>query len=221
MMPPETAGTTAPRFSSPGLRRLDQFHFGAAFSATARFISESAEPIPRRLAVIGSGGAGKTTLARRISERLGIPHVELDALNWLENWTENPHFRAAVDEATSGETWVTCGGYRLLAMDLTLGRADTVVWLDYRLHRILWRLNRRIWVRGLNRKPLYNGNRERLWFHLFTRDSMYWRLLTTYRGKRRRNEKTLREFPHLRVVRARTPAETEAWFAGLPASPGA
>ena len=182
--------------------------------------SRLTEPTPRRISVIGSGGAGKTTLARRISERLGIPHVELDALHHLENWTPNPNFREAVDEATSGEAWVACGGYRLQAMDLTLGRADTVVWLDYRLHRVLWRLNRRIWVRGLNRKPLYNGNREILWKHLFTRDSMYWLVVKGYRGKRRRNEESLRDYPHLRVIRARTPAVTEAWFAGLPASPG-
>ena len=126
-----------------------------------------------------------------------------------------------MDEATSGETWVACGNYRHQAMDLTLGRADTVVWLDYRLHRVLWQLNRRIWVRGLNHEELYNGNRERLWVHLFTRDSLYWWVLKGHRGKRRRNEETLREFPHLWVVRARTPAETEAWFAGLPASSGA
>ena len=43
---------------------------------------------PRRVAVIGTSGAGKTTFARHVSERLGLDHVELDALFWLPGWIE-------------------------------------------------------------------------------------------------------------------------------------
>jgi len=35
-----------------------------------------------RIVVIGTSGAGKTTLARAIAARLSPPHVELDAINW-------------------------------------------------------------------------------------------------------------------------------------------
>ena len=39
-----------------------------------------------RIAVIGNSGSGKSTLARTLSARLGIPHIELDALNWQPGW---------------------------------------------------------------------------------------------------------------------------------------
>jgi len=41
-----------------------------------------------RIAVIGTSGAGKTTLARRIAGRLKLPHVELDAINWQAGWRD-------------------------------------------------------------------------------------------------------------------------------------
>jgi len=35
----------------------------------------------QRISVVGTSGSGKTTVARRIAEALGFPHVELDALH--------------------------------------------------------------------------------------------------------------------------------------------
>ena len=38
------------------------------------------------MAVIGLAGAGKTTLARQLSLRFGLPHIELDQFYWEDNW---------------------------------------------------------------------------------------------------------------------------------------
>jgi adenylate kinase family enzyme len=39
------------------------------------------------MVVIGTTSSGKSTLAKRLSERLGLDFIELDALYWRENWT--------------------------------------------------------------------------------------------------------------------------------------
>ena len=44
----------------------------------------------QRVIVIGTSGSGKTTMAKRLAERLAAPHIELDGLHWGPNWTEEP-----------------------------------------------------------------------------------------------------------------------------------
>ena len=39
-----------------------------------------------RILVVGCGGAGKSTLSRRMGELFGIPVVHLDKLWWKEGW---------------------------------------------------------------------------------------------------------------------------------------
>ena len=73
----------------------------------------SVEIDARRIVVVGTTGSGKTTVARKLSRRLGIPHVELDALHWEPKWTPaaTDVFRQRVAEALKGDAWVVDGNY--------------------------------------------------------------------------------------------------------------
>ena len=110
---------------------------------------------------------------------------------------------------------MTDGNYTRKVLDLTLGRADTAVWLDYSLPRMLWQVSTRTWRRVRTGEVLWNGNRETL-RQQFTRYSLPWFVLTTYRRRRRNFAKLEAEYPHLQVVRMRTPAETAAWLESQP-----
>lgn len=44
----------------------------------------------RRVAVVGTSGCGKTTVARELSAVLDVPHIELDALYWQPHWVARP-----------------------------------------------------------------------------------------------------------------------------------
>lgn len=172
---------------------------------------------------MGTTGSGKTTTARRLAETLGYPHVELDALHWEPNWTPAPVevFRDRVRQAIQGACWVVDGNYSVVR-DIVWPAADSVVWLDYSLPVIMGRLLRRTVRRSLCREELWNGNREHLLRALFSTDSILLWALRTYRRRRREYPELFRrpEHGHLKVIRLRTPRQTEAWLEMLGAAVG-
>ena len=176
---------------------------------------------PRRIAVIGTTGSGKTVFAQRLAQQLGIPHVELDAIHWGPDWTPVPlqEFRERTAQRLSGQAWTTDGNYSKVR-DIVWGRADTVVWLDYPLPLILWRLVRRTLRRSLTGEVLWSGNQERLSQAMFSQDSIVLWALRTY-GRRKREYPALfqqPEYAHLWVVHLRSPEQARAWrqSIGLP-----
>lgn len=172
----------------------------------------------QRIVIIGSSGSGKTTLAQQLGERLGIPHVELDALHWEANWVEasTEVFRERVTLALSGHAWVVDGNYSK-ARDITWPLADTVIWLDYSLPLILGRLLRRTFGRAFSRQDLWSGNRETLSKAFFSRDSILWWAITTYKRRRIEFPELFQrsEFAHLNLLHFRSPRATAEWLATL------
>lgn len=177
---------------------------------------------PQRIAVVGTSGSGKTTLARRLAQRLGIEHVELDALHWGPDWAPAPRevFRERVWRALGGDAWATDGNYSVVR-DIVWCRADTVVWLDYSLPVVMARVTQRTVRRFVTREQLWNGNRERFWQAFLSRDSIVWWALRTYR--RRKSEYPVLfarpEHAHLRVVHLSSPHAASQWLKSLPAVP--
>jgi adenylate kinase family enzyme len=173
----------------------------------------------RRINVVGTTGSGKTTTARQIACRLGLPHVELDALHWDANWTEAPLaiFRERVAQALAGDAWVVDGNYSKVR-DLIWSRVELVVWLDYPLAVIVRQLVWRTLRRTLLREELWSGNRERFLNQFFARDSLLWWALTTYRRRRAQYQALFAQpsYAGLAVVRLPSPRATHDWLARLP-----
>jgi adenylate kinase family enzyme len=143
--------------------------------------------VARRIVMIGSTCAGKSTLARELAARLGIPHVELDALHWEPEWTAAPleRFRHRLERALQGGAWVVDGNYTDRARDMVWPLADTVVWLDPPFVVVLMRFVRRTSGRILRREVLWNANRETLRGAVLGRDSLLWWLVSTFARRRR------------------------------------
>ena len=172
-----------------------------------------------RIVVVGTSGSGKTTMARQLAARLGLRHVELDALFWDANWTPAPPavLRERTLAALPDDSWVVDGNYSQLR-DILWGRASAVVWLDYSLPVILARVTRRTFSRMVTREMLWNGNRERLRATLFSRESILLWALTTYRRNRRTYATLLAqpEYQRLTVVHLRSPRAADEWLGRLP-----
>lgn len=93
----------------------------------------------RRIAIVGSPGAGKSTLARRLGSALGLPVIHLDALFWKPGWVETPRdeFIGQQRRALMAEGWIVDGNYGA-TIDLRLAAADTILFLDAPRLVCLW-----------------------------------------------------------------------------------
>ena len=104
------------------------------------------------MVVLGRGGAGKSTLARRIGRSTGLPVVELDTLFWQPGLVEaDPvEWQARQRELVERDSWVLDGDLGPYDADLTmrLNAADTVIVLDFSFPRCAWRTIRRGRERG-------------------------------------------------------------------------
>lgn len=172
----------------------------------------------KRIVVVGTSGSGKTTLTRQLAAILKISAVELDALHWEANWTQaKPEvLRERADTALSGAAWVVDGNYSKLR-DLTWGRADTVVWLDYSLWVVMMRVVRRTFMRIFTKEELWNGNRENLRNAIFCKDSiLLWALQTHGKNRREYADRIVQhEYNHLKILRQRSPRDTRLWLEEL------
>jgi len=98
----------------------------------------------RRIAIIGSGGAGKSTFAQALSQRLDLPVIHLDPIFWRPGWVEMPpaEWRARQEAMVREEAWIIDGTHAP-TLDVRLGAADTVVLLDLNRFVCTWRVIKR------------------------------------------------------------------------------
>jgi adenylate kinase family enzyme len=94
---------------------------------------------PSRVSILGGAGAGKSTLARQIGEKLALPVIHLDRLVFGPNWANRDIADVRTDLAAQlGSRWVVEGTYPELA-DLIFPSAELVIWIEQPVHKRLWR----------------------------------------------------------------------------------
>lgn len=164
----------------------------------------------RRVLVLGSGGAGKSTFARALGERTGLPVVHLDRIWWRPGWVEatEAEFDAEIAALTARDAWVMDGNYGR-TLPVRLAAADTAVLLDVPRLTCLFRVAlRAIRHRGRSRPDMTPGCPERV-----TWEFVRW--IWTYPARRRPGVLAmLAEFERRggRVAVLRTSAETRAFL---------
>ena len=114
--------------------------------------------------MIGSGGAGKSTFARRLGASTGLAVIHLDARYWRAGWEPTPpdEWQEVVRELVAREAWVMDGNYGG-TLDARLAACDTVIFLDLPRLVCLWRVVRR-WARhrGGTRPDMAPGCNEQI-----------------------------------------------------------
>ena len=134
----------------------------------------------KRVAIIGSGGAGKSTLAKEVGGRLGLPVVHLDQHYWNPGWTETPvsEWEERHRGLLARERWVMDGNYGS-TLDRRLSAADTIIFLDMpRLFCVYRVLKRWYHYRNTTRPDMAPDNPEKL-------DADFFRYIWNYPKTRR------------------------------------
>ncbi|GAC1322163.1 MAG: AAA family ATPase [Mycobacteriales bacterium] len=168
-----------------------------------------------RVLVIGQSGSGKSTLARVLARRLLAPYVELDALFHGPGWMPRPTFSSDVDELTRAERWVVDGNYQPVR-ELLWSRADTVVWLDLPRWLPTARVLGRSIARALDRRVLWNGNRESVVDWWRASHPIRWSWQTAPEARARYEAMTADpRYAGMQVVRLQHPRQVRRWLAGV------
>jgi adenylate kinase family enzyme len=122
------------------------------------------DPFMKRVLVIGSGGAGKSTFAAQLAEMTELPLIHLDEVYWKAGWIEpsREEWQRTTDRLLAGGAWVMDGNYGG-TLERRLAACDTVFFLDVPRMLCLWRVLRRyLRFRGGNRPGMAAGCNERL-----------------------------------------------------------
>jgi adenylate kinase family enzyme len=116
----------------------------------------------RRIVIVGTYGAGKTTLAAKLGSLLGLEVHHLDALRWLPGWQLRPfdEWLTISGRLVENDAWILDGNFEH-TLELRLRRADTVIVLDFPTFLSLRRVGLRRLRRG-TRPDLAPGLDERL-----------------------------------------------------------
>ncbi|MBU5672081.1 DNA topology modulation protein [Paenibacillus brevis] len=117
-----------------------------------------------RIMIIGSGGAGKSTLARQLGEILEWPVYHLDTYYWQPGWvpTPNEEWDLFLEELVQEEKWIMDGNYGR-TLDIRLKQANIIILLDFSKWITVYRvLKRRVMYQGKSRPDMNAGCPESL-----------------------------------------------------------
>jgi adenylate kinase family enzyme len=118
----------------------------------------------KRIAVVGSCGAGKSTLSRKLSEITGIKIYHIDKMFWKPGWTpiSKEELAQKISEVVLQDSWIIDGNFTG-TMDMRFNAADTIIFLDYSLWACLWGvIKRRLMYAGKTRPDMAEGCNEKL-----------------------------------------------------------
>ena len=116
--------------------------------------------------IIGCPGSGKSTMARQLKEKLGLPVVHLDQLWWKEGWqnVSREDFDDRLALAVAMDRWIIDGNYSR-TIPMRLSRCDTILYLDFsRWECLLGMFQRVVGSYGRVRPDMPEGCPERFDF---------------------------------------------------------
>lgn len=148
-----------------------------------------------KIIITGTTCTGKTTLGRKISNKLSLFQVDLDEYHYLPNWVEKENsvfINDVLNAIDNKEGWVVSGSYQSILKDTVWRRTETIVWLDYPLYVILGRYFKRTFRRVVYKEKCCGENYETLG-RTFSKNSLFLWIFKSYWAKKRRLDKWMND----------------------------
>lgn len=165
----------------------------------------------KKVLVIGSCGAGKSTFAKRLHLATGLKLIHLDSFYHLPNWEEPPDdvWLKTVKELVSGDEWIIDGNYGG-SMEMRMNYCDTVIWLDFPRTVCLWRVIKRTLKYYKKTRPdMAEGCKER-----FDREFLIY-VWNFQKDKNPSIESRLKKFGKIKIFRLKSNQEIEDFLIGI------
>jgi adenylate kinase family enzyme len=169
----------------------------------------------QRIVIIGTSCSGKTTLAKTISSKLNIKHIELDELHWKPEWIEREteDFKKIVAEEIKEKSWVADGNYSAI-QEMLWSRSTTIIWLDYPFSTVFYRAILRSFKRAITKEVVCSGNTESFKHSFFSNESIILWVLKTHKEQKERYSKLLTnsEYSEKNIIKLKSQAETNQFI---------
>jgi len=164
---------------------------------------------PDRIAVVGISASGKSTFARELGARSGLPVLHGDELDWLPHWGVRPpaQLDAMHAEWIARPRWII-EGWIDPGRVARLNTADLVIDLDYSRWRCAGRVLLRM-LRRVRRPEMPEGCVDRFQPHVL--DWVF------FKRERPSVDGALRAAAMKSYVRLKNPREAAAWLTAFSA----
>lgn len=170
-----------------------------------------------RINVVGTSGSGKTTFSKKLSQTLGIPHIEMDKIFWEPNWQQpsNEKFFKDLENALNPDKWVLDGNYTR-TIPIKWKSVETIIWLDYSFSRTIFQSVKRALQRSISKEEFWEGtgNTESFRRSFFSKDSIIWWSITTHSKVKEKyqNYLTNPNYSHIQFITLKNHKDADAFL---------
>ncbi len=125
----------------------------------------------KKIVVLGVSASGKTTFARKLGEKTGLPVTYMDEVMWRPGWkyVGDEETTGHILTTSQGEAWIIEGYIDKNAQQALFEKADTLLYLDYSGWLSAWRYIKRWWKHRKNPRPELPDSPEKFSFEFLLR----------------------------------------------------
>jgi adenylate kinase family enzyme len=166
--------------------------------------------IGNKIVVLGVSASGKSTFARKLGDKTGLPVTYIDALMWKPGWQYigDEETVRLIKEVSEKDSWIIEGYIEKGARVELFNKSDTILYLDYPGWLSAWRYLKRTWKHRKNPRPELPGSPEKFKFSflkiVFTKGEVY------------KLEKLFKEYDwNDKIIRLKSPKEARQFLVEL------